>query len=372
MKKKVFRNESLNRICRLEHAIWLVPVFFFLLSAWKSRSKITEILEAEHSLVVIIGLICFLAFIAFLESIIPFAILKVFFRKMKKQVIKNNSFIPIEDFDYYRDKLTGLSPAMISIISDLEIEQRKDVAASILKYEEMGILKVEGNNYEAGDYQNADLRESDKYLIEGLVNHTFNMENDREWRKLVEKEAEEEGYLKNPLSRGKRGFGKKQTGCGCGGGCLMPILLFILFLVVTFHANANTGELEAILEAASDDMSFGQQLEYLGKYPQVYPVIAEMILALVLFILTIISPLLAIVGGIATMSKRKIWTRTDAGNEMAECIYGMKNFIHDFSNLSEAHKEQVVLWDDYLVYAAVLEENQQIVKEIMKRRNEKW
>lgn len=152
----------------------------------------------------------------------------------------------------------------------------------------------------------------------------------------------------------------------------MPILLFILFLVVTFHANANTGELEAILEAASDDMSFGQQLEYLGKYPQVYPVIAEMILALVLFILTIISPLLAIVGGIATMSKRKIWTRTDAGNEMAECIYGMKNFIHDFSNLSEEHKEQVVLWDDYLVYAVVLEENQQIVKEIMKRRNEKW
>ena len=104
-------------------------------------------------------------------------------------MIKNNSFIPIEDFDYYRDKLTGLSPAMISIISDLEIEQRKDVAASILKYEEMGILKVEGNNYEAGDYQNADLRESDKYLIEGLVNHTFNMENDREWRKLVEKEV---------------------------------------------------------------------------------------------------------------------------------------------------------------------------------------
>lgn len=57
---------------------------------------------------------------------------------------------------------------------------------------------------------------------------------------------------------------------------------------------------------------------------------------------------------------------------MAECIYGMKNFIHDFSNLSEAHKEQVVLWDDYLVYAVVLEENQQIVKEIMKRRKEKW
>ena len=53
---------------------------------------------------------------------------------------------------------------------------------------------------------------------------------------------------------------------------------------------------------------------------------------------------------------------------MSEYVYGMKNFIHDFSNLSEADKGQVVLWDDYLIYAVVLEENQQIVDEIMQRR----
>ena len=46
----------------------------------------------------------------------------------------------------------------------------------------------------------------------------------------------------------------------------------------------------------------------------------------------------------------------------------MKNFIHDYSNLSQADQEQVVLWDDYLIYAVVLEENQQIVAEIMERR----
>ena len=64
----------------------------------------------------------------------------------------------------------------------------------------------------------------------------------------------------------------------------------------------------------------------------------------------------------------KMIRRTAHGNEMAECIYGMKNFIHDYSNLSQADQEQVVLWDDYLIYAVVLEENQQIVAEIMERR----
>ena len=42
-----------------------------------------------------------------------------------------------------------------------------------------------------------------------------------------------------------------------------------------------------------------------------------------------------------------------------------QNFIHDFSNLSMVDKEQLVLWNDYLVYAVTLEENQQIVHEIM-------
>ena len=53
---------------------------------------------------------------------------------------------------------------------------------------------------------------------------------------------------------------------------------------------------------------------------------------------------------------------------MAECIHGMKNFIHDFSNLSEANQEHLILWDDYLVYAVLLEENEKIIKEIMKQR----
>ena len=62
--------------------------------------------------------------------------------------------------------------------------------------------------------------------------------------------------------------------------------------------------------------------------------------------------------------------RTDYGNQMAECIYGMKNFIHDYSNLSTVDKRQVVLWEDYLVYAVVLEENKEIIDEIMQTKGE--
>ena len=62
-----------------------------------------------------------------------------------------------------------------------------------------------------------------------------------------------------------------------------------------------------------------------------------------------------------------LWERTELGNEMAEKIAGLLRFIQEFSLLSEANKEQVVMRDDYLVYAIVLEENEQIVEKISKK-----
>lgn len=150
-----------------------------------------------------------------------------------------------------------------------------------------------------------------------------------------------------------------------------------------------------VLERAPSEASLGVQLAYLKEYPEFYPLIAEMFLYLIVFVLFLCSPwavigalaggnaslkwlfvfffcpLIAIVGGLLERkSDVKQYKRTNLGNEMAECIYGMKNFIHDYSNLSEVHQEQVVLWDDYLVYAVVLEENQKIIADIMSRRKE--
>ena len=66
---------------------------------------------------------------------------------------------------------------------------------------------------------------------------------------------------------------------------------------------------------------------------------------------------------------RKTIKRTDSGQELTEQIYGMKNFIRDFSELSQADKEQLVLWDDFLIYAVLLEENTSIINEIYSMKN---
>ena len=43
--------------------------------------------------------------------------------------------------------------------------------------------------------------------------------------------------------------------------------------------------------------------------------------------------------------------------------------MHDFSNLKEKEKESIVLWEDFLIYAVVLEENELVRKDIYHYKN---
>ena len=47
----------------------------------------------------------------------------------------------------------------------------------------------------------------------------------------------------------------------------------------------------------------------------------------------------------------------------------MKRFLHDFSMLDEADKEAIGLWDEFLIYAVVLGENEKVVNEILDIKN---
>lgn len=63
------------------------------------------------------------------------------------------------------------------------------------------------------------------------------------------------------------------------------------------------------------------------------------------------------------------YERTKEGEILVEQIAGIKNYIHDFSLLSEKDKENIALWEDFLIYAVVLEENETIINNIYSYRN---
>lgn len=70
-----------------------------------------------------------------------------------------------------------------------------------------------------------------------------------------------------------------------------------------------------------------------------------------------------------TIEGNNRYERTKESKILVEQIAGIKNYIHDFSLLSEKDKENVVLWNDFLIYAVLLEENEKIIDDICQYKN---
>lgn len=357
----------MRRIKIFDGLIWLIPLAFFLYFIWEARYYLPDVLEHGNSVMVWSTFFILILFGTVVMSFLPFLVCKIILRGIKTKMIKSSTFDPVYGLDYYREKLKGLSPGIISMITDLKIEQKKDVSACILKYQEMGILWQENGRYVAGDYVNDNrLQVSDRYLIAGLIHNTFNMEHDSEWQKLVEQEGIESGYLTKSISQVQAKENDNKLLGGCLFTVLTPIILIVAIVVLALHANTLLESLGTVVDNIPETIS--GFVEYARQYPELYPFLTEGILVIVLCMALFLFPIIAIAVWVGLALTVKRLRRTSLGNEMAEYIYGMKNFIHDYSNLSEAERQQVVMWEDYLIYAVVLEENQQIVSDIMRRR----
>lgn len=468
VKKKTFELSSLKKYRQYERRLWLIPLvcFIFTMLCPAGKKAFYELTE-NPDIYTVIGVVVFFFMGTLILSVIPFFIGKIIIRTQIKTTIQNCTITSIQDFDYYRDKLTGLSPAVISILTDLEIEQKKDVAASILQYENLGLLTEDADQtYHATDkyYRCNELNESDRYLIEHLEKGDFDWENDTQWKHLVMEEAVSEGYvskkiiqrLEQPevtanqqphkkaasikwrvvqillgavwvcwllnayprmaeiqpliqaataensenlllflyeqpkvplayaeavalfisaifiLSYRPRANKRKRSAeekANIRKGCLWPLAVVLFWFLWVGTAIPRLMNLTAVLDTVPENASLAEQMKFLSQN-KLLPGCIEVLLMFIYFMFMIAFFLSASRVGKIIMKNNKPIKRTDYGNQMSECIYGMKNFIHDYSNLSEADRRQVVLWEDYLVYAVVLEENEEMVSEISRTRRE--
>lgn len=378
-KQKTFELSSIKKYKQYEHKIWWIPIacLMFTIICPGGQKDFQELVR-NPGIGNLIGFILYCILGTMVLSVIPFFIAKIKIRTERKIAIQNCTIESIQDFDYYREKLTGLSPAVISILTDLEIEQRKDVAASILQYENLGLLIEEADHtYRATEKYDRckELNESDRYLIEHLEKGDFDWENDTKWKQLVMNEAVSEGYITRRewlmgFKQGTDGLREKkddsdQKKAGSNKGCLGTLVAVLVWFVWGVSALPRL----QVFGTGPEKASLTEQVNFLAQ-PEVLPACIEA-LALFLYTMFLVSYVIAFPKVIRIMMKNmKSIKRTDYGNQMAECVYGMKNFIHDYSNLNEADRRQVVLWEDYLVYAVVLEENEEIVNEIAGTRRD--
>ena len=302
----------------------------------------------------------FLMFYMFL-TFIPFIMIYIAVRAaVKSNQKKNVIFETVDNIDYYRDNLGEISPATISVMMNLDIENEKDICAMLLYYKSKKIIDLDENK-KIVVKNTVNLKESDRLFLNWLKNKNPLILN--QWKNQIIDEAVNDGYLQD------------KTNYNFSKGCLVPIVTFIILtiivfcLIMSFKNNASTVELE--LERLQIDQihSFAEQLKCIINNPIILGAIIKVLVFVMLIIVGNALPAFSIIYFLISIFTTKRVKRTKLGNQLTERIYAMKNFIHDFSNLSDKTKEHLVLWDYFLIYAVVLEENDKIVNEISNYMN---
>ena len=199
MNKKVFQTEKLNELQQKQkRSVLIFPIIMIGLLIWGGPASIAGLNQDNF----VAGIICILllaAFCSVLFGIIPFYMQYAKLQGQKKQVLENSSFITMDNLEYYRDKLTGLTPSAISMLEDLQLERDKDLTACMLRYEMLGMIQQTEDGYrkerEATE-ENAKLPESDRYLIEHLIDGDWKQETVlHTWEQKTVLEVKKAGWI---------------------------------------------------------------------------------------------------------------------------------------------------------------------------------
>ena len=256
-----------------------------------------------------------------------------------RRVRDDASFIPVQDIDYYRDNLEGLAPAYVSLLIDLNLYGKKDIVATLLSMQNKKAIRFEKDGQIVRSAEKAQkLDDSEHELLCLIKDGKLNSKKALlQWKQNRFARAERSGYIQK-----KNQEDKNQT-------AEAYIVIAVFSTIPTFIIWG------AFLHF--DMFMANSVFEWIMAF--------AMILSWDFFLFV---PWYVAMQRVSYSDRSDVlWERTPLGNEIAEKIAGLARFIHEFSLLSEAKQEQVALWEDYLVYAIVLEENEQIVDQISKQ-----
>lgn len=328
---------------------------------------------------VILAIFWLLIILFISRCFIPIAIYLAF-RISRMKVIKENAkYEVIDNIEYYRERFNNITPAEISLISDLEIEVKKDITATILDLYQRKIIDFSDNKIVIKNENNY-LRQSEQKLLEMIKSSDFSKENIESWNNYCLKEAMEDNYIKQKSSEKGPNFFKNNKVIS------IATIVFIISLTLSciYVFSPSGKKLYSTIDEFDNTYSENgkTELEIIESNKEAKEQYVKIISdsgPLMILSTVMITTFFVLIGTpIYRKVRKKIYKRievnnryerTNEGKVLVEQIAGIKNYIHDFSLLSEKDKENIILWQDFLVYAVLLEENEKIIDDICKYKN---
>lgn len=250
----------------------------------------------------------------------------------KKYNIERIEKVDIKNDSYYRDILPKYSPAVLSYVDDFKIN-KEDIVATLLMLELKEKIKIKDESVVLLDDTIEDLEENEKYILNKVKENTLKDINILEYVSIVREDA-----LKKGLLQEKQGIKKNIK-----RKIIINIILY-LFVMIGFSIIPN------FLIIASDNVAM----------------ILGFILLLVFFALLVFMPYSTIVyiSHYKMLNTLDPYIRNDEGKMINLKLEGLRKYLVDFSKIEEKTKEQLVLWEEYLVYSVILGVNTKVIEEV--------
>lgn len=235
-----------------------------------------------------------------------------------------------KDKGYYRDILKNYSPSELSYIDDFKVNAIGDVVATLLSLKLKNKIEIENDGIKIIDSEMDNLKQTEKYILKSINNGRVVIDYFNQIGRLSKEEAIED-FLVEKSNNTFKNIGK-----------IIFLLVVIPFLL--FKISISLGEKFMSYDYTTFDMLFT----------------VFIILMFLIFIFGIIFTFAY------SVKKWNSYKRTDKGEQINIKLEGLKNYIKNFSILDKRCQDELVLWEDYLIYSIVFGVNKKIVNDIKK------
>lgn len=258
--------------------------------------------------------------------IIAYVAYKIAQRKHKKE---KEVKISKDDVKYFRDIISKYSPSVLSYIYDFNVG-KNELIATLLMLELKGKIKIEEKiTILNSDYK--DLEQNEIYILNAVKNCKLKKFDFDEYKKVVCEDS-----LNNNLLKKKGNRSKYITVFFLITIVITIILFYYSFIKMMIISNSNSIE------------------------------IVDFILPIVAMVIVSMSPvfLLAYVFFYHKFQVNDPYIRNSEGKSLYIKLNGLKNFLTDFSNIKNKSKEDLILWEDYLIYSVLFDLNTKLTDDI--------
>jgi len=233
---------------------------------------------------------------------------------------------------YYRDILKNYSPAELSYIDKFEILPQNDIAASLLSLELNKNIYLDNKIQINNTYTENNISSNEKYILDSIEDGIITNLNETEFTTKVKEDAIRNGLLKES----KIEWGKF-TRVLILSISFMALMIFICITLFSDFVSNPTN-------------------------------IADWKLFILMFAILLVLYLPISIGiyfnTYIVKMKKNSYIRTKKGEELNENLEGLKNYLKDYSNIHEKDEKSLTLWEDYLIYSVIFNQNTKVIKNI--------